>query len=328
MSAVAIDLPSLDAAQQRLFEITAGRHFPVRFGNDIWRITIKAAPVAWSPEVSIPLKISGEGCELELAFSPGGTLFERNAEFQQISGLSEAFALAIRATLSRELLDAFQTALDAGVEISNEKPTGSLLTLAFGIEDSKGAREGDGLLRFGAETLQRIEGIAASWELTLNESVSEARVAAAFGVAFLEIPVAALSSLHPGDCLVIGDASAWPYHLWVSLGASPIPLGYPVTAAQPKLHTLPASTTMNDTDTQPSPLENLRLPVLLVAARREMTLKEIGALREGSAVEIGVGEEIPVDLQVNNQTIATGQLVRVGDKICASISEVRALPSA
>ena len=85
---------------------------------------------------------------------------------------------------------------------------------------------------------------------------------------------------------------------------------------------------MNDTDTQPSPLENLRLPVLLVAARREMTLKEIGALREGSAVEIGAGEEIPVDLQVNNQTIATGRLVRVGDKICASISEVRALPSA
>ena len=328
MSPGALTLPSLDADQQRLFEATVGRHFQVRFGNDIWRIHLKATPASWAPEVLIPLKISGEACQLELAFSPGGKLFERNAEFQQISGLSEAFALAIRATLSRELLDAFQTALDAGVEISSKEPIESPLALAFSIEDAEGSREGEGLLRFGPETLQRLEGVAPSWEFKSNDAMAEVRVMASFGVAFLELPVAALSSLHPGDCLVIGDASAWPYHLWVSLGAAPVPLGYPVTAAQPKPHTLPASTPMNESETQASSLDNLRLPVLLVAARREMTLKEIEALREGVAIEVGTEEEIPVDLQVNNQTIATARLVRVGDKICASISEVKALPSA
>jgi type III secretion protein Q len=63
--------------------------------------------------------------------------------------------------------------------------------------------------------------------------------------------------------------------------------------------------------------------VLVVAGRKEMTLEQLSSLREGEAIELGNGECIPVEIQVNNQVVATGRLVRVADKICASISEVR-----
>lgn len=83
------------------------------------------------------------------------------------------------------------------------------------------------------------------------------------------------------------------------------------------------NTQNTETGQGPLPVANLRLPVLVVAGRREMTLEELSSLREGASIDIGNGEEIPVELQVNNQIIAAGRLVRVADKICASITEIR-----
>jgi hypothetical protein len=90
-----IELPHIDTAQQRLFDITAalGRRFPVRFGNDLWRLECTALPDPWLPEVSIPLSLSGEAAALELAFTPGGRLFERHSEFRDIAAHSEAIRI-------------------------------------------------------------------------------------------------------------------------------------------------------------------------------------------------------------------------------------------
>ena len=85
---------------------------------------------------------------------------------------------------------------------------------------------------------------------------------------------------------------------------------------------------MSTNESTPAALADLRLPVLVVAARKELTLQEISSLREGASLEIGAGEDIPVELQVNNQVVATGRLVRVADKICASITGTRPLPPA
>ena len=108
-----------------------------------------------------------------------------------------------------------------------------------------------------------------------------------------------------------------------------MPLGFSPSAPMPPLFSLDQPTQpMSTNTTTPAPLADLRLPVLVVAARKELTLREIASLREGASLEIGIGEEIPVELQVNNQVIATARLVRVADKICASITETRTLPSA
>lgn len=327
-----IDLPIVDASQQRLEEITvgAGRSLALRFGNDIWRIRCVMVPANWTPEISIPLHIGGDLAVLEVALTPGGRLFERHAEYRDISGLSEPFALAIRVALSRELIDSLQTAFDTGIEIPS-KPTSDPrpLAMAFEIQNTESNREGTGVLRFGAQTLARIESVCGSWESEANAALLGSRQPVSIGIAFLDLPLATLTALQPGDCLVLGDASAWPFPAWISAGGSPVPLGFPPTASTPPLLSLdqPASS-MSTNESTPANLADLRLPVLVVAARKELTLQEIASLREGTSLEIGSGEEIPVEFQVNNQIIATGRLVRVADKICASITGAGALPPA
>lgn len=325
------DLPGLDPMQLRLFELTTGvgRHFPVRFGNDLWKISCTAESKPWKAEIALPLLIGGEPSVLELTFTPGAKLFERHAEFRDIASMSEPFALAIRATLNRELLDSLQNALDAGVEIAPALPNPlPPLILAFDILDQNGTAEGRGVLRIGEETLKRIEGIAPSWQTRKNPKLESLPQPVALCVAALNVPASDLANLRLGDCLLLGDSAAWPYQVWISAGASPVPTGIPANAAQPPLLEISTQSAMNPSDSTPSPISSLQLPVLIVAGRREMTLHDLSSLREGASIEIGNGEEIPVELEVNHQVVAKGRLVRVADKICANITEVISHPQA
>jgi flagellar motor switch/type III secretory pathway protein FliN len=303
----------------------------VRFGNDLWNLVCTAGPKPWKPEIAIPLTIAGEPSVLELTFTPGAKLFERHTEFRDIATMSEPFALAIRATLNRELLDSLQNALDAGVEIAPTppKPLPSL-SMAFDILDQTAVSEGRGVLRIGIETLKRIVDLAPSWQSRENPALKNLRQPVALCAAVLNCPVRDLATLRPGDCLLIGDSAAWPYPIWISAGASPVSTDIPASAPLPPLLETTTQSTMNPSDSPsaPSSLSNLQLPVLIVAGRREMSLGDLSSLREGASLEIGNGEEIPVELEVNRQIVAKGRLVRVADKICANITEVIAVPQA
>lgn len=324
------DLPELDAAQLHLFAITAGlgRELPVRFGNDLWKVKCTAAYTPWSPEISLPLRIGGEEAALELSFTPGGNLFNRHAEFREVASMSEPFALAIRTTLNRELLDSLQTVLDAGIEISSSPITNAPpLAMAFEVLDTSGSREARGVLRIGRQVLTRIEALASSWTSFPNTALSQLSQSVALCISMLDLGAAELATLRAGDCLILGDAAAWPFPIQISAGGAPVTTGLRAAASEPPLLDFKNQPNMNTQNTEngqaPLPVANLSLPVLVVAGRREMTLEEISSLREGASIEIGNGEEIPVELQVNNQIVAAGRLVRVADKICASITEIR-----
>lgn len=300
---------------------------PVRFGNDMWRLVFTAPNQPWIPEVSLPLRIAGEESILELSFAAGGNLFQRHAEFCEVASMSEPFALAIRSTLNRELLDSLQTALDAGVEIASS-PISVVppLLLVFEILDATGAREGRGVLRIGHQVLSRIEALAFTWMSTPNTPVLQWRQSVAYCITSIDLKPADLAALRPGDCLILGDASAWPFPLQLSAGGPPATTGLRANAPAPPILEFKKQPNMNNPNTEsgniPTSISSLLLPVLVVAGRKEMTLEELAGLREGAAIEIGNGEEIPVDLQVNNQIVATGRLVRVADKICASITQI------
>jgi flagellar motor switch/type III secretory pathway protein FliN len=320
------DQPAIDPLQQRLFDLTAGpgRHFPVRFGNDLWQIRCVAPPAAWNSEIRIPLEIGGEPAVLELTFAPSGKLFDRHAEFRDIASVSAPFSSAILAALNRELLDSLQTVLDAGITIASGPGPEPSLTLAFEITDTTSRREGTGLLRIFPSTLTVIERVATAWEQVPNPAILKTRFPVAFGVAFFEMPLAEFSRLQPGDCLILGEASGWPFPAWMTSGCAPVPTGQSVQSLVPPLlmseNPIPS---MNSQPTPPANLSSLRLPVLVVAARKEMTLEEISAFRAGAAIEIGTATEIPVEIQVHNQVLATGHLVRVADKICARLTSVQ-----
>lgn len=320
------DLPVIDPLQQRLFDLTAapGRQFPVRFGNDLWQIRCVAPPAGWKPEISIPLEIGGDPAALELAFVPSGQLFDRHAEFRDIATISGPFSTAILAALNRELIDSLQTILEAGITITSGLSSRPSLTFAFEIANNNSQREGTGLLRIVPSTLAAIERVATTWEQIPNPAILKTRCPVAFGIAFFEMPLGEFEKLEPGDCLVLGEATAWPFPAWMSSGCAPVPLGQSLQSIAPPL--LMSETPIPPMTSQPSTpadLSSLRLPVLVVAARKELTLEEISALRGGASIEIGTSTEIPVEIQVHNQVLATGHLVRVADKICARLTSVQ-----
>ena len=318
------ELPAIDEAQSTLDALThgAGRRIPVRFGNDLWTLQCIASQKPWAPEIVLPLAVSGEPAHLELSFSPGGSLFERHAEFRDIASMSEPFAMAIRATLSREILDSLQNALDAPVEISKPATNAPPLAFYFDILNAEGSREGRGAMRIGPSVLEKIQSVSTSWEGTPNKEIEEWRLPVAICVAAIDIPASILAAMRPGDCLMVGDLAAWPFPAFLSTGAGISPANAKLQSPQPPLYNLQQTATMNNTESQPSALDGLKLPVLIVAGRKALTLAEIANLREGANIEIGNDSEIPVEIEVNNQTIARGRLVRVGDKVCAGITEI------
>lgn len=317
------ELPELDPRQVRLDALTggAGRRISVRFGNDLWTLACPAERPQGAPETTLALLLGGEPAELEFSFAPGGKLFERHAEYRNIATMSEPFATAIRATLSREILDALQAALDAPVEISVPHPAKPPLAFTFDIHQQNGEREGRGTLRIGPNAMALVEAAAPSWPARTNPALDGLATPVALCIAALEIPAGEMAAVRPGDCLVLGDAAAWPFPVLLSTGNGTIPAG-PAAAPEPPPLQTNTPTAMSTPSNEPTPLADLRLPVLVVAGRKTMTLAEIANLRAGSPIELGNEGEIPVEIEVNNQTIARGRLVRVADKVCAGITEV------
>ncbi|MEL7237612.1 MAG: FliM/FliN family flagellar motor switch protein [Planctomycetota bacterium] len=58
----------------------------------------------------------------------------------------------------------------------------------------------------------------------------------------------------------------------------------------------------------------LKVPVIVRLARRKMPVAEIMQMTHGSILEFNQPADTPLELLVNNQTIGTGEAVKVGEK--------------
>jgi len=61
-------------------------------------------------------------------------------------------------------------------------------------------------------------------------------------------------------------------------------------------------------------LLDLQLPVIVVLAEKQATLEEVLNLAQGGIIVFKKHNSEPLDLLVNNQRIATGKAVKVGEK--------------
>jgi len=68
---------------------------------------------------------------------------------------------------------------------------------------------------------------------------------------------------------------------------------------------------------------DLELPIVIRLGKTEMTLQEIVRLGPGSIIELNKSVEEPVELLVNNKTIATGEIVVVEGNFAFRVSEVQ-----
>src|SRR5438309_412414 len=86
--------------------------------------------------------------------------------------------------------------------------------------------------------------------------------------------------------------------------------------------------------TQPPPLPSaaaardldrilrLQVPIIVKLAERKLNLAEVMRLGPGAIIEFEKSSEEPLELMINNKTIAVGETVKVGENFGLKISQI------
>ena len=79
--------------------------------------------------------------------------------------------------------------------------------------------------------------------------------------------------------------------------------------------------------TVPSPREldrilRLEVPVIVKLADRKLTLQEVMRLGPGAIIEFAKGSDEPLELLINNKTIAVGETVKVGENFGLRLTQI------
>src|SRR5258708_4059467 len=90
---------------------------------------------------------------------------------------------------------------------------------------------------------------------------------------------------------------------------------------------MPLLRSQPQTPLAPSPVElhrilRLQVPVIVKLAERKLTLQEVMRLGPGAIIEFFKASEEPLELMVNNKTIAIGETVKVGENFGLKITQI------
>lgn len=80
----------------------------------------------------------------------------------------------------------------------------------------------------------------------------------------------------------------------------------------------------NPAEKEIEPLSNTCLQIRAEAGRVQILPRELLQIREGSVVTLEKSADEPLDLYVDDQRIARGNLIEVGGKIAVKVTEVSA----
>ena len=77
----------------------------------------------------------------------------------------------------------------------------------------------------------------------------------------------------------------------------------------------------------PSPVElnrilRMEVPVIVKLADRKLTLQEVMRLGPGAIIEFFKASDQPLELLINNKTIAIGEAVKVGENFGLKITQI------
>jgi flagellar motor switch protein FliN len=86
--------------------------------------------------------------------------------------------------------------------------------------------------------------------------------------------------------------------------------------------TPPAASTTPASGRNAGLLDNVQLDVLLRFGQRQLSLREIGALRFGSVVELDKAVQEPAELLVGDKVVARGEVVIVDGNYGLRVTEV------
>jgi flagellar motor switch protein FliN len=90
----------------------------------------------------------------------------------------------------------------------------------------------------------------------------------------------------------------------------------------PVLRTQPSSAASAVAAHELERILRLQVPVIVKLAERKLNLAEVMRLGPGAIIEFEKSSEEPLELMVNNKTIAIGETVKVGENFGLKISQI------
>ena len=90
----------------------------------------------------------------------------------------------------------------------------------------------------------------------------------------------------------------------------------------PVLRNQPASSGQSPTANELNRILHMGVPVIVKLAQRKMSLAEVMRLGPGAIIEFEKASDQPLELMINNKTVAIGETVKVGENFGLKISQI------
>jgi flagellar motor switch protein FliN/FliY len=90
----------------------------------------------------------------------------------------------------------------------------------------------------------------------------------------------------------------------------------------PVLRSQPPAAQTTPTPTELKRILQLEVPVIVKLADRKLSLQEVMRLGPGAIIEFFKASDQPLELLVNNKTIAIGETVKVGENFGLKITQI------
>ena len=225
-------MDSLEAAALRVL-CGEGRYLPVTIGGSPHELVLEpASPDQGHPSLHLPIESSREISNLGVQFRPDGILARRIP-----GGLPtgpDPLRKALLGVMCRELLDTLSTSTNLTLSIASSEPAEEkLFTFRFTLRPagkSEAAPEAWGVLELGEKLTRDLMFAASSWPRHEGPLHRSLQLECPVVMASLTIPSRELSSIRPGDMLLLGVADSLRSEVHLPDGRRfkcPLPLGAP-----------------------------------------------------------------------------------------------------
>lgn len=342
-----------DPLEAALLSDLCGKRRSITFGfegakwNSVWLVLTE--PLRRS--FHLRLKIGGRSSLLHVALAAGSRLEKRFAENTLPDTFDEATRCAVTAALARELLDAWQTALNIPVELdptqSDEALGSETYHLCFQTSDASGVEQCRGLLQFGAELAEEIHQRSASLPPSQSPVAAKIRAIGTILAGAVQLDSSTVANLQPLSLIFLNEdpranstleiavtgiqnvRGKVPEANWHNL-FSPlqkrvvIDSGTAVLMSDPNPTSGSTASMQGRTTAAPATAAQASAQILVEFSlgSRQFAWEELGQLHEGAIFNLDQPLDRIVTILANGTKIAEGELMQVGEKTAVLITRI------
>ncbi len=294
-------LPTLDPERQAALESLAALLATV--GGDGTRLRARIEQVA------------GPGCWFQSANGPSLRIDTIGGE--RIAAHPDRVDALVHALDRLEpLLDLIEVHTGWVIEPESTSTAPPIDALVIAIEAS---RNGEPAARLALAVSPALAAALDATAQTTGDRLAKVPLPCRVGIAAVQLSVEDAGALAPGDLVLLAPAP-WPATLSAGPAGDLAAVFHPDTGALTS-RVSDRNTALSDGELPGlDQLRAFRVPVEITLPSASATLEELAALRKGGTLALGVlTAGLAVELSVGGRALATGELVRLGDRYAVLI---------